>query len=77
MRHIAAVLVIVLAGVLALSASSFERMDAPIRWSRSVEHVLNTYVDGAEAVTILPPEDEDGDWTLIFVYADERAPQWI
>jgi hypothetical protein len=48
-----------------------------MRWSRSVEHVLKTYVDGAEAVTILPPEDEDGDWTVIFVYADERAPQWI
>lgn len=77
MRHIAIVLVIVLASVVALSASSFERMDSPVRWSRSVEQVLDTYVDGAEAVTIIPPEEEDGDWTVIFVYADESAPQWI
>ncbi len=77
MRQIATVLVIVLVSVFALSVSSFERMDAPVRWSRSLEHVLNTYVDGAEAVTIVPPEDEDGDWTVIFIYADESAPQWI
>jgi hypothetical protein len=77
MRHIAIVLVIVLASIVALSASSFERMDSPVRWSRSVEQVLDTYVDGAEAVTIIPPEEEDGDWTVIFVYADESAPQWI
>ena len=77
MRHIATVLVIVLASVVALSASSFERMDSPVRWSRSVEQVLDTYVDGAEAVTIIPPEEDDGDWTVIFVYADESAPQWI
>ena len=77
MRCIAAIAAIVLSSILTLSASSFERRDAPVRWSRSVEQVLNSYVEGAEAVTIVPPEDEDGDWTVIFVYADESAPQWI
>lgn len=77
MRYIATVLVIVFAGVLALSASSFERMDSPVRWSPSVEQLFNTYIEGAEAVTIVPPEDEDGEWTVIFIYADESTPQWI
>ena len=77
MRRIALVLAILFAGLMTSSASSFERMDAPVRWSRSVGLLLNSYAEDAHSVTIVPPEDEDGDWTVIFVYSDDSSAQWI
>lgn len=77
MRAFAVALAIVLASFAPGSASSCDRTDAPVQWSRSVGQVLDSYVEGVNSVTIIPPENEDGDWTVIFVYPDENAPQWI
>jgi hypothetical protein len=77
MKRVTAITMIALVGVGLVSASTFQRFDAPLRWSPAIESVMSEYEDGASAVTIVPPEDDDDDWTVIFVYPNESAPEWI
>jgi hypothetical protein len=76
MKRICAIVVVVLFSLLT-SASTFQRFDAPLRWSPAIESLLSEYADGASSVTIVPPQNDEDDWTLIVSYPSESEPEWI